>query len=124
MSTGTSNIPETSELMGLHNAPRWAGAKEGEFETTVRKNAEKAGIDLTDDHWRAIRWVVTVYAEHGDQVPPVRLLSDTLERQFEKQGGKKYLYKLFPKGPIQQICQIAELTPPAGISDTGFGVSY
>lgn len=124
MNNSTSHTPNASELMGLHTEPRWANARDGEFTATVRINAEKEGIDLTDDHWWAIRWVVTVYAEHGDEIPPVRLLSDTLERHFEKSGGKKHLYKLFPKGPIRQICTLADVPLPAGASDSGFGVSY
>lgn len=124
MNSNTSFPRETSELIGLHTAPRWAGARRGEFEATVRIHAEKEGIDLTDDHWWAIRWVVTVYAEHGDEIPPVRLLSDTLERHFEKSGGRKHLYKLFPRGPIRQICTLADVPLPAGASDSGFGISY
>ncbi|HID81852.1 MAG TPA: TusE/DsrC/DsvC family sulfur relay protein [Chromatiales bacterium] len=124
MNSDTSFTRETSDLIGLHTAPRWAGAKRGEFEATVRLHAEKEGIDITDDHWRAIRSVVTIYAEHGDEVPSVRLLSDILERHFAKSGGKKHLYKLFPKGPIKQICTLAELPLPAGVSDSGFGASY
>jgi len=124
MDSNASLTRETPELIGLNTAPRWAGSRKGEFETTVRSNAEKEGIVLIDDHWRAIRWVVTVYAEHGDEIPPVRLLTDTLGRHFAKSGGTKHLYKLFPSGPIQQICALADLPLPAGTSDSSFGVSY
>jgi tRNA 2-thiouridine synthesizing protein E len=50
-----------------------------------------------------------------------RELHDALEEKFHSRGGMKYLYSLFPGGPITQGCKLAGIEAPAGCSDTGFG---
>ena len=50
-----------------------------------------------------------------------RRLTKALEEQFQQQGGRKYLYHLFPKGPANQGCRIAGLNPPEGSADQSFG---
>lgn len=76
-------------------------------------------LDLTDDHWEAIRVLQACYAE--EEEPPVRRLSDALEARFDSQGGRKFLFTLFPGGPVAQGCRLAGLTPPAGSVDPSFG---
>ena len=51
----------------------------------------------------------------------VRELHDALDEKFHLSGGMKYVYSLFPGGPIAQGCKLAGLQPPAGSIDKGFG---
>ncbi len=51
----------------------------------------------------------------------VRELHDALDERFHARGGIRYLYELFPGGPIAQGCRLAGLTPPAGAEDRSFG---
>ncbi len=51
----------------------------------------------------------------------MRELTDALDEAFHMNGGIKYLYKLFPGGPLVQGCRMAGLQAPAGAEDKGFG---
>jgi tRNA 2-thiouridine synthesizing protein E len=89
----------------------------------TRASAETAaaneGIDLNDDHWAVIRALQHFFA--GDETPSVREVHDALEERFHTQGGLKYLYGIFPAGPVAQGCRLAGLQPPAGAVDPSFG---
>jgi tRNA 2-thiouridine synthesizing protein E len=51
----------------------------------------------------------------------MRELHDALDENFHGKGGLKYLYQLFPGGPVAQGCRIAGLKAPAGATDKSFG---
>jgi tRNA 2-thiouridine synthesizing protein E len=51
----------------------------------------------------------------------IRELHDALDERFHSRGGMKYLYKLFPGGPVAQGCELAGLPVPAGAKDKSFG---
>lgn len=61
------------------------------------------------------------YAHHELPNANVRELHDALDEEFHAEGGIRYLYTLFPKGPLAQGCLIAGLPVPAGAQDQGFG---
>ena len=48
-------------------------------------------------------------------------LVDALDEKFHSKGGMKYLYRLFPSGPVAQGCRIAGIEPPSGSIDNSFG---
>jgi tRNA 2-thiouridine synthesizing protein E len=50
-----------------------------------------------------------------------RELHDALEEKFHVKGGMRYLYVLFPGGPIAQGCRLAGLPTPTGAVDLSFG---
>jgi tRNA 2-thiouridine synthesizing protein E len=81
--------------------------------------AREANIDLGEDHWEAIRALQEYFDKHDR--PNARELHDALDEKFHTQGGIRFLYGLFPGGPIAQGCLIAGLQPPAGASDPAFG---
>ncbi len=83
--------------------------------------AEQEGLKLTEDHWRAIRALQEYYVRHKDLAINMRELHDALDELFHDKGGLKYLYQLFPGGPVAQGCRVAGLKAPAGASDRGFG---
>lgn len=84
--------------------------------------ARKEGLALTDDHWETIRALQTYYAGHEDEATiNLRNLHDALDEHFHRQGGLKFLYTLFPGGPIAQSCRLAGLRAPFIASDRSFG---
>ncbi len=82
--------------------------------------AEQQGVDLTDAHWDAISGLQDYFSRH-EFSNKRRELTDALEEKFHAQGGLKYLYRLFPGGPVAQGCRIAGLQPPSGSVDQSFG---
>lgn len=84
--------------------------------------AATEGITAGADHWEAVRALQEFYARHDDgPAIHIRELHDALEEHFHSRGGMKFLYQLFPGGPVSQGCRLAGLQPPAGSSDPGFG---
>lgn len=84
--------------------------------------AAAEGLELTAGHWDSVRALQEYYARHDDD-PHInaRELHDALEERFHSRGGMKYLYELFPGGPVTQGCRLAGLEPPAGSEDKSFG---
>lgn len=107
---------ETRTTDGFPNAPAdWTPA-------TGDVIATDSGLEPTDKHWDAVRALQEFYARHADgPAINVRELRDALDEKFHRQGGMRYLYRLFPGGPIAQGCKMAGLQPPAGSTDNGFG---
>ncbi len=85
----------------------------------ARAIAAKSNLELTADHWEAIAGLQDYFSRHG--FGKRRELSDALEEKFHHKGGMKYLYQLFPGGPVAQGCVIAGLEPPPGSVDRSFG---
>jgi TusE/DsrC/DsvC family sulfur relay protein len=69
--------------------------------------AAQIGIDLTDEHWKAIRFVREDYKAQGE-TPTVRRIGVV--------GGipTKELFKLFPKKPAKKVSYIAGVPKPHG----------
>jgi tRNA 2-thiouridine synthesizing protein E len=69
--------------------------------------ATNIGIELSDDHWKAIRFLRDDYASQGETA--------TL-RRVSTMGGvpTKDLFALFPKKPAKKMAYIAGLPKPAG----------
>jgi len=89
-------------------------------ETVAAARAE--GLELTEDHWETLRALQRYYANHeDDSVINLRDLHDALDEHFHPKGGIKYLYTLFPGGPIAQSCRLAGLKAPFIASDPSFG---
>jgi len=91
-------------------------------EAQGQHNAEQEGIELTEAHWEVVYYLRDYYLEHG-LASNGRELSDTLDKRFADQGGRKYLRRLFPEGPVAQGMRIAGLPVPPYTEDEGFGVS-
>ncbi len=70
--------------------------------------AEKEGINqLTDEHWKVIRYLRNYYLEFGT-APMIRKV--VKETGFQL----KYIYQLFPTGPAKGACKLAGLPKPTG----------
>lgn len=84
------------------------------------KLAKLEGITLTPAHWDVIEALRNHYQEFGLEAN-ARSLLKRMEVEFEELGGKKYLYDLFPRGPVNQACRIAGLPVPPHSTDPAFG---
>ena len=69
--------------------------------------ANQIGIQLTDAHWKAIRFLREDYASQGE-TPTIRRVSTA--------GGipVKELFTLFPQKPAKKMAYIAGLPKPHG----------
>lgn len=90
---------------------------------TIEKNAQKKGIELTPERLEAIEFVQDFY-EHCDDCKNARQLMNIMDQEFADKGGKKYLYRLFPDGPLSTIHDLIELPNLGNQVDLGFGTSY
>jgi TusE/DsrC/DsvC family sulfur relay protein len=82
--------------------------------------AKQEGIELTDAHWKVVLFVRKHYIDNGP-VDNARKMTELLEERFGDDGGRKYLYQLFPNGPVSQASRIAGLPLPHDSADPSFG---
>ena len=72
-----------------------------------RALAGQIGIDLTDEHWAAIRFLREDFAETHETA--------TLRRVAVKGGiPTKTMFRLFPKKPAKKLAYVAGLPKPHG----------
>jgi tRNA 2-thiouridine synthesizing protein E len=90
---------------------------------TALELARQEGLELGPDHWETLNALQEYYARNRENGRPIRrrALHDALEEKFHHKGGLKYLYTLFPRGPIAQGCRLAGLEPPSGSFDPSYG---
>lgn len=99
--------------------PEFPNAPEGWARSAAAEIGVTLGIDMTEDHWEAVRVIQGCYKDEA--APRLRLVRDALDARFSDKGGIKYLSEIFPNGPITQACLIAGVEPPAGSTSSGFG---
>ena len=92
-------------------------------EEIAMARARRDGLALTDDHLGIIRYLRDCYADNGGSVN-ARVLTKTLEEEFAGLGGHKFLYNLFPRGPIASASRYAGLPMPPGTNDLSFGSTH
>lgn len=93
----------------------------GDWSTSMaEKLAANEGLTLTTAHWEVIDALRNHYQEYGPDAN-ARSLLHCMETEFADRGGKKYLYDLFPLGPVNQGCRIAGLPLPPHSSNPSFG---
>ena len=112
----------TSYLRDAATDPQFPDAPFDWRRADAERIAREEGLSLTDDHWDVVRALQHYYARHQDLGPiSLRDLHDALDEHFHAQGGLKFLYTLFPAGPIAQSCRLAGLKAPFIATDRGFG---
>jgi len=104
-------------VLGIHDRDE---TFENWTENTARSMAQVENIDLTEAHWSVIRFLREYYQKHG-AVSHARTLTEALEEKFQIQGGLKYLYTLFPDGPVNQGARIAGVPVPGDSTNASFG---
>lgn len=106
---------------GAKKDPRFPHASEGWTPSAALEAARTESLELGADHWEALRALQEYFAKHEATAVNLRMLHDALDERFHRQGGIKYLYRLFPGGPVAQGCRLAGLKVPAGAIDKSFG---
>ncbi len=77
-------------------------------EEIAKALAASEGVpDMTEEHWRLVRYLRDYYLKNG-VAPMVRKVCKDLKME------NKYLYVLFPSGPAKGACKVAGLAKPTG----------
>lgn len=103
------------------------GVRDAEVSRWSRESAieagQKEGLELTDEHFAVIELLQKVYVERGP-APHARYLANILNDTFEAKGGSRYLYQLFPGGPVNQGSRLAGVPSPHDTESPSFGSTF
>lgn len=86
----------------------------------ANEQAAREGLVLTNEHFEIILHLRERYRQRGNTASPQEVLRD-LEERFCKDRGRRYLYELFPRGPVSQASRLAGLPLPPNTYDLSFG---
>lgn len=89
----------------------------------IRKRAKQHDLELTAERMAVINFVLDFY-ETCDDCQNARALADIVQEEFAAQGGRKYLYQLFPAGPLSTIHALADLPALGNETDKSFGTRW
>ena len=73
--------------------------------------AQSDDIELTADHWSVILAVREIYELTGE-TPPMRLLIKALKARLSEDINSRFLYRLYPDGPVRLASKHAGLPKP------------
>lgn len=79
-------------------------------EEIANELANRENIQLTEDHWDAIRFMRQYYAEH-QIAPDVRHVMKHLAERLGP-ASRNAIFELFPYGYVKQACKIAGMKRP------------
>lgn len=96
--------PEVDQHGHLINRQDWSS-------TVAEELAATDGISLSKDHWLLIKTVQKIYDRTGD-TPPMRLLIKLLRQEINDKIDSRYLYRLYPDGPVRYASKHAGLPKP------------
>lgn len=106
---------EIQDQGNLADLPEWS-------EGRARELAADESIGLSDAHWEVVFFLRERFRERG-QPRSAREIVGELEQKYGDKGGRRYLYGLFPGGPVTQGSRIAGLPLPPYATDPSFGSS-
>jgi len=69
-------------------------------------------LELTEDHWQVLQLFRQYFAEYEIEPPMRALVRMVREQMGEGKGNSRFLYRLFPEGPVTQACRYAGLPRP------------
>lgn len=114
-----SNHDKQELVLGIHDDD----ATET-FKAWTREQAEQTAsnmnLKLTDEHWKVIDFLRLHFSNTGP-FKHARELTEVLNERFVDEGGSRYLYELFPEGPVNQGCRIAGVAVPADTHNLSMG---
>ena len=78
---------------------------------TPENFSEWNDIELQPAHWDVIAFLRNHCEQQGTDSSARELLK-LMVTHYHAEGGNKYLYSLFPRGPVVQACKIAGMRQP------------
>lgn len=114
-----TNKEKRENVLGIHDdeaVEKFRAWNKSQAEET----AKELGITLTDDHWKVIEFL-RVHYENNGQLKHARELTEALNERFEDEGGSRWLYRLFPDGPVNQGTRVAGIPHPDDAVNASFG---
>ena len=98
----------------LYGLPAWS-------REIAKQQALTEGLgELSDTQWRLIYTLRGLYRKNG-QATNARQILKSLEKDFAEEGGRRFLYQTFPRGPVSQGSRLAGVPAPPDASDRSFG---
>lgn len=83
-------------------------------EDLAQEIALHENIQLSEDHWDAIKFMRQYYSEH-QVAPDVRHVTKHFAERLGSESRNK-IFELFPYGYVKQACKIAGMKRPRGWS--------
>lgn len=85
-------------------------------EAFAEQTAANDGLTLYDESWGLIGYFHEYYAQYHSH-PSMRQLVLTLGRQHgehfhDRKSYEQFLYRLFPRDPVRELCKLAGLPKP------------
>jgi len=112
------NDEQKAEMfLGIHD-----GTLPGWDESVATQLAKSEGLVLTDAHFEVLHYLRRCHERFG-HIRHARTLTLALETRFATQGGRRFLYMLFPGGPVTQGCAIAGIPTPKDCINPSFGTA-
>lgn len=109
----------TTNPLVTENRSQFGGIDEWSEEMGLEV-AKDLGIEMSAAHWEVIHFM-REQCHLTDGMCNARKVIRVLQQRFRDQGGKRYLYSLFPGGPVRQASRIAGLPMPPETLDLSFG---
>ncbi|MHB1075808.1 TusE/DsrC/DsvC family sulfur relay protein [Thiobacillus sp.] len=87
----------------------------------ARKLAQEEDIELTAAHFDVLDYLRDYVINQGGSREDAQKILLALEHHFADKGGNRWLYTLFPGGPVHQGMKIAGLPEAPHAVDPSFG---
>jgi len=97
------DLPETDDEGYLIDPQEWN-------EEVASQLAQLENLQLTEDHWDAIRFMRDYFADH-QIAPDARHVMKHLAERLGPES-RNVLFELFPYGYVKQACKIAGMKRP------------
>ncbi|MFP5506368.1 MAG: TusE/DsrC/DsvC family sulfur relay protein [Gammaproteobacteria bacterium] len=81
-------------------------------EDVARTLAADEDIELSDEHWRVLRFMREYHAEHGIAADARFVIKFLAEELGYGDQARSRLFQLFPYGYVKQACKIAGMQRP------------
>ncbi|MDZ4252216.1 MAG: TusE/DsrC/DsvC family sulfur relay protein [Sulfuritalea sp.] len=115
-SINASNLPGHDPEGHMYDLKRWS-------REIAQTQARDEGLgELSEMQWRVIHALRGLYRKNG-RAESARQLVRVLENDFAIDSGRRYLYEMFPGGPVTQGSRLAGVPPPPNSRDSSFGWS-
>lgn len=87
----------------------------------ARELAAQEGLSLGDEHFEVLDFLREHAIAHGGIGEDAQRILRALEERFVAKGGRRWLYLLFPGGPVRQGMKLAGLPEAPHAADPSFG---